>query len=534
MTALNPFELTLAALWALSFLVAGCGEGSEGTAGSTSIDPPANEFDPPGEVPAFPFVEHLDQESVTDGTVLFDELFVVGDEIFEVPFNGFDGVGVQRLPDGSPLPQRFSRVPPGGGRFSGPNGQSCVSCHNAPLPTSAGEAAGSVAQDPSRTGVGPFNFRSVKSLFGSATLQRLAEEITEELQAIQEDTGDATTPGGPTITTSLTAKGISFGEISATQSPGGMVTFDTSLVEGVDPDLVVRPYGWKGNITTLRDFVREAARNELGLEADELVDKDPSMDPDPDGDGVENELSVGDITALTIYVGAQEIPTTVPQLISDGIVPPMPADVMAAIARGRTLFEDIGCTICHIPDLLLSDPVFEEPTSRGNGHYFDSDMDPVSTQLDPDRPFRFSLVQEGDPPRLVPGVGGAVVSLFGDLKRHNMGVHLADAQATQVSDATGSLLTIDGSPVSVPESTFLTAELWGVGNTGPWLHDGRAATLEEAILLHGVDAPPPTGDPDRSEAQEAREGFVTLFDDDRAAVVEFLESLVLFAFEEDE
>ena len=60
----------------------------------------------------------------------------------------------------------------------------------------------------------------------------------------------------------------------------------------------------------------------------------------------------------------------------------------------------------------------------------------------------------------------------------------------------------------------------------------RAATLEEAILLHGIDTPPPPGAPERSEAQEARDAFAELSDGDREAVVTFLKSLILFAEEE--
>ena len=37
-------------------------------------------------------------------------------------------------------------------------------------------------------------------------------------------------------------------------------------------------------------------------------------------------------------------------------------------------------------------------------------------------------------------------------------------------------------------SDFRTAPLWGVRESAPYLHDGRAATLEEAILLHGGEA----------------------------------------------
>lgn len=32
---------------------------------------------------------------------------------------------------------------------------------------------------------------------------------------------------------------------------------------------------------------------------------------------------------------------------------------------------------------------------------------------------------------------------------------------------------------------FLTEAPWGVGSTAPYLHDGRATTLTEAILEHG-------------------------------------------------
>ena len=69
----------------------------------------------------------------------FEHAFEVGDELFETDFNAQDGVGA-RVGDG----QRFSRVPradlngPGEwaahtpARATGPNGQSCNSCHAVP------------------------------------------------------------------------------------------------------------------------------------------------------------------------------------------------------------------------------------------------------------------------------------------------------------------------------------------------------------------------------------------------------------------
>lgn len=59
--------------------------------------------------------------------------------------------------------------------------------------------------------------------------------------------------------------------------------------------------------------------------------------------------------------------------------------------------------------------------------------------------------------------------MFTDLKRHDRGVELAE----QI-DETGT-----------GKSMFLTEALWGVGSTAPYLHDGRATTLTEAILCHG-------------------------------------------------
>ena len=64
-----------------------------------------------------------------------------------------------------------------------------------------------------------------------------------------------------------------------------------------------------------------------------------------------------------------------------------------------------------------------------------------------------------------------------------------------------------------------TPPLWGIGlaktvhaNAG-FLHDGRARNLQEAILWHG------------GEADSARERFMRLNKEDRAALLQFLESL---------
>jgi CxxC motif-containing protein (DUF1111 family) len=92
---------------------------------------------------------------------------------------------------------------------------------------------------------------------------------------------------------------------------------------------------------------------------------------------------------------------------------------------------------------------------------------------------------------------------FTDLLLHDMGPGLADNMGE--ADAAGS--------------EWRTPPLWSIGLTAgvsggeAYLHDGRARTLEEAILWHG------------GEADEAREAFRTMSAADRAALIKFLQSL---------
>ncbi|HET7737487.1 MAG TPA: di-heme oxidoredictase family protein, partial [Tepidiformaceae bacterium] len=183
----------------------------------------------------------------------------------------------------------------------------------------------------------------------------------------------------------------------------------------------------------------------------------------------------------------------------------------------------------------LENTVFEEPTLRGNGNYYNRRLAEKDPGYDPERPFRFDVLIDSQPPRVEAHPdGGAVIRMYGDLRRHHMGRHLADPAVPEVSiTASFEPATVDGEVVVIAPTAFLTPELWGVGNTGPWLHDGRAGTLEEAIRLHGEDDPAPIGDPGRSEAQEARDAFAALPVESRRSLLTFLTSLRTFSPEDD-
>ena len=89
-----------------------------------------------------------------------------------------------------------------------------------------------------------------------------------------------------------------------------------------------------------------------------------------------------------------------------------------------------------------------------------------------------------------------MVPLFADLKRHDMGPELAESFGEERA------------------AQFTTARLWGVADTAPYLHDGRALTLTEAIVLHG------------GAAQEARDAFVETLDaQEQETLLTFLRAL---------
>lgn len=480
--------------------------------------------------------EHGDQDElkglVASGQTAeaFAEAFHRGDELFETMFNMVDGGGAN-VGKG----QRFTRMPradltgPGEwanhfpARATGPNAQSCESCHNLPVADAAATIAGNVHRDPLHSGnAGSMIQRNTPHLFGLGAIQRLAEEMTEALQKIrQQAEADACASETP-VTVNLVAKGVKFGKLTAIPSKDGngpcTVTWDTSKVLGIGPDLVVRPLQWKGSVAFVRDFNRGAAHNELGMQGVELV----GDGVDGDGDGVANELTIGDLTGLAIYMAAQPRPTTKLELASLKLIPALLAEERAAIARGKEMFTVARCNSCHIPLMRANNPIFSEPSQNPNYRdgTFPAGQDPVAMGVDPAFAVTFDLTRD-QPDNQIKDANGNVtfhlgafkkeadgrvsVRLFGDLKRHKMGSDLAE----QIDEeGTGA-------------STFLTENLWGVGSTAPYLHDGRATTLTEAIMEHGGEA---------AKSRAAFKGFST---DDQKALIAYLDNLVLFKLPEE-
>ena len=109
---------------------------------------------------------------------------------------------------------------------------------------------------------------------GMAGPQLLAEEMTAELKAQRaEAIEDARLNRWGKATVKLSSKGINFGALTVirlgTASNRSMYTFDNSRLSGIDSDLVVKPFQWKGTTRFVREFSRGAAHTEMGMQPDE-------------------------------------------------------------------------------------------------------------------------------------------------------------------------------------------------------------------------------------------------------------------------
>lgn len=492
------------------FTVFGC----DATVGHAEEPPPVDQ-------------EALNELNARDPLAAFLSAFEAGDELTEADFTTARGVGAHVAPG-----LRFTRYPradlKGAGEWAthmppregGPQAQSCISCHALPYANGAGSMALNVAIDPLQSGdTRTYLERNTLPLFALGAVQRVAEEMTAELHDRRDALAREVCDSGVAGTVRLEAKGVDFGTLGAApQTAEGDCTahFDTAGVDGVDDDLVIRMFGWKGNHATIRQFTRGAAHNELGMQADELVGE-----ADGDHDGVVGELTIGDLTAMTLYMAALERPTSLLELADNGLIE-LPAEERASIEAGQAHFATIGCAACHRPLMVVDDPVFSEP-SRQAGFFetvLPSGADAEAQGLSAETAISFDLTADSPNNHVITGngetlnlgaferdaQGRALVRWYTDFKRHEMGPDLADPV-----DAYG-----------IGASVWPTRSLAGVGSTGPWLHHGHATTLGEAITAHGGDA------------ARSRDQFEALSAAEQAELLAFLENLIIIDLDPEE
>jgi cytochrome c peroxidase len=414
-----------------------------------------------------------------------------GHELFDAEFTSLDGAGRPHATQAIIPTKTGSRTLGSFARTSGPDSNACASCHNEPFSGGAGNTVTNVFVS---EGFAQFDFdstdpqfsneRGTNHMFGSGLIELLAREMTADLQALRADAVRLARQGGQDVRVALDTKGVNFGAITAT--PEGFVLLDE--LDGIDTDLVIRPFSQKGVITSLRQFTVNAMNQHHGMEAAERFGARWTGEDDFDEDGYPNEMTAGDIAALVAFQA------TLPAPVRD--TRNNPAWEKAA-AAGEAMFDQIGCTACHMQALPLRSLKFSDPGP------VDSAGTLSDKQVAAPAVYDLGLL---DWAKALPrnDKGEVMVPLFGDLKRHNM----TDGEV----DAFGNELL---SQRFVDRTIFATSELWGIGSTAPYGHRNDMTTLDEVIRAHG------------GEGRASRDTYVAATPEEQTQLIAFLKSLVI-------
>ncbi len=425
---------------------------------------------------------NLDQSSLL-------ALIEAGEQLFAAKFNSADGVG-RPMSTQAIIPTKRKR--PARNQFArtaGLDANACASCHNDPVIGGAGDfsvnvfvSEGFQNTDFDNTDPQFSNERNTNHLFGAGLIELLAREMTADLQGLRSTALRNARNSSQTNTIDLITKGVNFGSLKV--SPDG--TIDFTGLEGIDQDLVIRPFSQKGVMTSLRQFTVNALNHHHGMQADERYGARWTGQSDFDEDGHHGEISDGDVSALVAWQASRPAPVIA--------VPDNPLWQQAAIA-GKDLFNDIGCAACHIPELPLKSLEFSDPGA------YDTAGTRRLGEDNADATYNLELLTWA---RQLPrnSDGEVLVPLFGDLKRHK----IADQEIAHLGNELMAQRFVE-------RDVFITSELWGIASTAPYGHRGDITTLKEIIEVHAGDA------------RVARDKFTELTDEQQQQIIAFLLTL---------
>jgi CxxC motif-containing protein (DUF1111 family) len=219
--------------------------------------------------------------------------------------------------------------------------------------------------------------------------------------------------------------------------------------------------GWKAQNKSLLIFSGEAYNVEMGV-SNELFQTEREENPKCQFATTPNDTSHPEMTGPDGFSDAQKFADFMRLL-----APPNPSTTVPggsdSITRGRAMFNQVGCGLCHTPAL-----------TPGNS--------------------------------TIAALNGHPVKLFSDLAVHNMGPRLADG-----------ITQGEAGP-----DEFRTAPLWGLGKRIFFLHDGRTSDLVVAIREHRSGADATTA---ASEANAVINKFDMLPDTSKQDLLNFLRSL---------
>jgi CxxC motif-containing protein (DUF1111 family) len=185
-------------------------------------------------------------------------------------------------------------------------------------------------------------------------------------------------------------------------------------------------FGWKAQTATLQDFVLAAAAGEIGLE---VPGRHQAIDPRLPGLAATGfDMNQEECNLLIDYVRNLHVPVVTKAADNKDA---------AQTKAGEATFKAIGCANCHLPKL------------------------------------------------------GPVDGIYSDLLLHDMGSQLADSDTYTVfagesprADRPEAGPRTRSAPDATSAREWRTPPLWGLRDSAPYLHDGRAAGIAQAITLH--------------------------------------------------
>ncbi|WP_281213145.1 di-heme oxidoredictase family protein [Shewanella insulae] len=226
-------------------------------------------------------------------------------------------------------------------------------------------------------------------------------------------------------------------------------------------------FGWKANTPSVRVQSLGALRGDIGITNplfpqesiagtsmhDSYLTRTGFVDT---GSGVDGEPEASAEFSDDVVFYAETLAVPARRQVDD-----------AKVKEGARLFEQVNCSGCHQPKFV----------TKSSGEI-------------------------GGLP-MIDALKGQTIYPFTDMLLHDMGEDLSDARPDFLASG----------------SEWRTRPLWGIGLTqtvnphAGFLHDGRAASVEEAILWHG------------GEAQASTDKFMALTQEERAQLLAFVMSL---------
>lgn len=201
-------------------------------------------------------------------------------------------------------------------------------------------------------------------------------------------------------------------------------------------------YGWRGQMRDLDLFVKGACAAELGLQVYEFAQvKDPLR---ADYELFGSDLTTAQTADLVAFVRSLPRP--------EQILPEDP-EGRSQVAQGKLLFDEIGCAACHVEKVGQLSGVYSDFLLHNMGREFE---DPIPAE----------------PVKTVEVTAGIEVMQYYGMHRQTATVRFETIEERN------------------HYKEFKTPPLWGVADSAPYMHDGRAETLRDAIEMHGGEAGP--------------------------------------------